>query len=217
MPLILLMQSDCPLLYQVIQMGQVNTSTLNLLKDLFGTETALYTPGAVANWFVQKSINLQKPIDHMQLQKLMYFAHGYCLARHDRPLVGEPVEAWRFGPVFPSVYHEYKKFGSQTIPMGELGFMREPVFSGEPKRLSFLVKKVDGNDSQTQHLLEEVFQIYSKFNGLKLSDMTHEDHPENPWRIMRRFMVERGMQSIDIPNTFIKNYFLFLDKEGKIC
>ena len=51
----------------------------------------------------------------MQLIKLSYIAHGWTLAILDNPLFKDIVEAWRYGPVVPDIYHRYKKFGYSRI------------------------------------------------------------------------------------------------------
>src|SRR5208282_4587731 len=71
-----------------------------------------YPSMAVANWFIE---NLSR-VDPLKLQKLVYFAHGWHLALRDQPLIDELVEAWDYGPVVPSLYHQFKRYGNQSIP-----------------------------------------------------------------------------------------------------
>ena len=72
-------------------------------------------PVAVANWLLKKSWDENKPITQMKIQKLLYFAHGWHLALLDKPMMDEVVQAWKFGPVFESVYHTFKYFGAAPI------------------------------------------------------------------------------------------------------
>ena len=51
----------------------------------------------------------------MKLQKLVYIAHGWHLGLFDGLLISERVEAWRWGPVIESLYHEFKEFAKQPI------------------------------------------------------------------------------------------------------
>src|SRR6478735_3641830 len=55
-------------------------------------------------------------ISNLKLQKLVYYAQGYHLAIHDRPLFFEPIEAWVHGPVVPELYRSFKQHGSEAIP-----------------------------------------------------------------------------------------------------
>ena len=51
----------------------------------------------------------------MKVQKLVYYAHGWHLGLADAPLIGELVEAWRWGPVIRSLYAALAEFGNQPI------------------------------------------------------------------------------------------------------
>ena len=57
-----------------------------------------------------------KSLTNLSIQKLAYFCHGWNLAIFETPLIDEQFEAWRFGPVLPSVYHKLKVFSSNNIP-----------------------------------------------------------------------------------------------------
>jgi uncharacterized phage-associated protein len=49
--------------------------------------------------------------EHMKLQKLVYYAYGWWLLYHSEPIMTEPPEVWRHGPVFSSMYHALKHHG----------------------------------------------------------------------------------------------------------
>ena len=54
-------------------------------------------------------------ITPMKLQKLMYFVcRDYVQATGESP-IAEPFEVWKYGPVLPSVYGEFRTFGSKPI------------------------------------------------------------------------------------------------------
>ena len=75
-----------------------------------------YSAKAIANYFLGLADAEKKPISHLKIQKLVYIAHGWYLAIKGEPLVGdEYAEAWQYGPVFPSLYHEFKIHGSGHI------------------------------------------------------------------------------------------------------
>jgi uncharacterized phage-associated protein len=96
------------------------------------SEMKPYSPIAVANRFLQLSFAEKRPIDHMKLQKLVFFAHGYYLAASKLeagdpvPLVDEYFEAWPYGPVSPRLYEEFKEFGRREIT--RLGFVFDSAF-----------------------------------------------------------------------------------------
>ena len=51
----------------------------------------------------------------MKMQKLVYLAHGWHLAIHDRPLISENFEAWPYGPVEEDLYHIFKPYRDAPI------------------------------------------------------------------------------------------------------
>jgi uncharacterized phage-associated protein len=74
-----------------------------------------YHADLIAYVFAKRGIKEDNPVTQMKLQKMVYFAHGYHLAVYGKPLIEEEFEAWKFGPVIPSIYHAYKLFGSEPI------------------------------------------------------------------------------------------------------
>lgn len=170
-----------------------------------------YTPGAVVNFFLDKSEKDKSPITPMKMQKLIYFAHGWNHAFYDSGLIDESIQAWEFGPVCTSVYHEYKDYGKSPIPshrkMSELR-LNESGTDYELKE-----HHISSSDKQTRLLLESIWKLYSPYNGIKLSEWTHFDDPENPWLIARD--EHTNMHSVEINESHIKNYFKKIQSLGR--
>ena len=118
----------------------------------------------------------------MQLLKLAYIAHGWMLGIHGKPLLVENAEAWKYGPVIPSIYHSYKKFGGN--PITELP-------KTEPEGLS----------EEEKDLIRQVWGIYGKYTGLQLSALTHK--PDTPWDTTRRLV---GLGAT-ISNDLIEDHY----------
>ena len=55
-------------------------------------------------------------VSNLKLQKLLYFVQGNFLRVLKRACFYEEIEAWKYGPVIPEVYSEFKMFGSNDIP-----------------------------------------------------------------------------------------------------
>ena len=51
----------------------------------------------------------------IQVNKFAYISHGINLGLHGKSLICEEIEAWRYGPVIPSIYHILKRFQRNTI------------------------------------------------------------------------------------------------------
>ena len=65
-----------------------------------------HSPLLIADYFIARSGGRITPL---QVIKMAHIAHGYSLAIHNEPLVDEAVEAWKYGPVVPSLYYRAKK------------------------------------------------------------------------------------------------------------
>ena len=55
-------------------------------------------------------------LSNLKLQKLLYFLQMYHYEQHGQLFFKDDVfEAWRYGPVIPKVYNEFKSFGANDI------------------------------------------------------------------------------------------------------
>lgn len=128
----------------------------------------MYKAKDIAKWFLNKNriqMNFEDSeyITNLKLQKLLYYAQGFYLAKKDTPLFNEDFLAWEHGPVIRKIYDEYKKNGSNGIKFEE----------------DFNVEI----DKETERVLEEVYEKYGQYAAWKLRNMTHE---ENPWKTTPR-------------------------------
>ena len=156
-----------------------------------------YSSKAVANYFLDLAKESDSSLTPMKLQKLIYFAHGWSLAIYDEPLISETIEAWRYGPVVPTIYHEFKDCGSGSIT----DFATEIELVGDDG-LEFCTPQITKDDEKTKALLNKVWEIYGKYSGVALSNLTHK--PETPWDKVWNVNTPKGT---DIPQNFIKEYF----------
>jgi len=53
----------------------------------------------IATVFIRRGLEHGRAFDQMQLQKLIYIAHGWSLAATGEPLTGDRPEAWDLGPI----------------------------------------------------------------------------------------------------------------------
>ena len=114
----------------------------------------------------------------LRLQKLLYFAQGWHLARFGTPLFSAPIKAWKYGPVVPEVYQQYRENGNRGIT--EDAPVEPSVFT---------------EDEYT--LLLDVFRAYDLYSTAKLVQLTHD--ADSPWA--------HTQQSATISEAEILNYF----------
>lgn len=75
----------------------------------------VYRSTIVAKEMLKLATGENKTLTPMQLIKLVYLAHCWMLALYSRPLIEEPIEAWKYGPVIPVLYHDIKHYGSNPV------------------------------------------------------------------------------------------------------
>jgi len=155
-----------------------------------------YSAKAVANAFLDLAEKSGEQIQPMKLQKLVYMAHGWSLGIFDAPLVDEPVQAWKFGPVIASTYHSFKQFGSGAITKKAVNY----TVNKDTLTIKEEIPEIDPNDERTRQLISIVWERYKKFTGPQLSDMTHLSG--TPWH-----ECFNGAHGVEIPNSAIKKHY----------
>lgn len=145
-----------------------------------------YNAPLIAYAFVKKALESGKPITQMKLQKMVYFAHGYHLAKWGQPLVKEDFEAWQFGPVVPSIYNEFNLYGS------------DPIDLEEPARVEQALRTLSPD---AQEAIDYTWEATKDISAYKLSGWTHKRN--SPWAAAYRPNVPDTV----IPNSDIQTYF----------
>jgi uncharacterized phage-associated protein len=155
---------------------------------------------AVANEFLAIAKTQEVALTPMKLQKLVFFAHGWCLALTGHPLIRERVEAWQYGPVIPSIYHELKEVGNGPItgPATDL-VMHEGKIYFKAVTLGDFPESEERNNAQ--EIIARVFAKYGRYSAIQLSNATHLEG--TPWSQVYR----QGERRVPIPNEIIKTYF----------
>lgn len=120
----------------------------------------------------------------MHLMKLVYIAFGWRIALTEKRLFPQRIEAWRYGPVMPDLYHATKKWGKKEIPLELIS--DEAVISDDPDTLEFL---------------ENIVEIYKDYNGIGLSNLTHESG--TPWDLT----YEPNVFNKEIPQLIIQEHY----------
>ena len=142
----------------------------------------------VAREIITYSEGQGRKITNLSLQKLAYFCHGWHLAlNHGEPLVEDAVfEAWKFGPVIPILYHQFKYFSSNPIP------------ANTP-----LLKIVDNLDDRRgqQETIRQVLDAYKDLSSAKLVEISHYD--DGPWAAVW----DGPEEDVVIENDQIQRYF----------
>lgn len=63
---------------------------------------------SIANFFIEKSLKEELPIEPLKIQKLVYFAFGFYGQKHNKWLFENPIYNWSFGEVVPELHNLLK-------------------------------------------------------------------------------------------------------------
>lgn len=104
------------------------------------------------------------------------------LGLYGRPLIKQPIEAWRYGPVIRDLYQSLKIYGDQYI--------QEPIPNCGKEEL----------DNQEKDIIQQIFSKFGNMSGIALSALTHLDGSpwETTWSLNKRNAI--------IPNDLIRIY-----------
>lgn len=120
-------------------------------------------------------------ISPMKLQKLMYYVCRDYVKETNQMPINELFEVWQYGPVLPSVYGEFKSFGSNPITS----------YAKDATGRSYKV-----NEEENPILASTIEIVWAKnkhLSGIQLSAKTHQ--PNSGW--YRAYMGHREQITLE--------------------
>jgi len=155
---------------------------------------------AIANELIDRAAESRATLTQINIQKLVYFAHGWHLAWSDKPLILDSIEAWQYGPVVRSLYSQFRRFGSDPITEKAMEF----GFSSGKFVTSIPSIELTDEGVYARNVVGAVWQQYGKLAPFKLVELTHA--AGSPWE--RAYTEGRRL----IGNEEIKEYFAELSR-----
>jgi uncharacterized phage-associated protein len=117
---------------------------------------------AVTDYIITRKRPASHPkITPLSIEKLVYYAQGWHLAIRDELLFDEDIQAWRLGPVVPSLYKRFR-------------FLRDKPISSD----SQITNPKGMLAPASMAVIDQVLSWYGQYSGPQLVEMTHK---ENPW------------------------------------
>lgn len=138
----------------------------------------MYSVQDVADWFLN-----QDTMTHKKLEKLIYLAYSYTLVILNQKLFDDEFHAYVHGPIVKAIYNQYQDYGLSEI--GKINI--KPKF-----------------DTDTEDVLEQVWQVYGKYDGIELESIVRQTMP---WQKARRGISNRDGRACKISQQDITNYF----------
>lgn len=151
---------------------------------------------AVANFLLDYAEFRHRPITHLSLQKILFFCHGWYLAKFDQPLIAEPVEAWAHGPVYRSVYKCFRAARKEYIKI------RAEKTDFSTGRSEIVTADFD---TQTRKFVQDIFDLYSQYKASDLRRLSHADG--SPWHTIWTKAETRPVAGMRIPDEVTRTYY----------
>lgn len=155
---------------------------------------------AVVNSLLQRAFREGRTdMTPVKVQKMLFFLNGWHLAITGSSCIDRPFEAWKYGPVVPSVYHGLKQYGG--------GPVTEYLTDYDPVSESFKPYVVSDSQQQFHEILDLTWEKYIGIDAAHLSTMSHT--PDSPWATAQK----NG--STIISDDITKTYFIGLARPAR--
>ena len=157
----------------------------NVLREFdFGDSSLTEAPVSssdVAKYILER----QGKITTWELEKLCYYSQAWHYTWTDKQLIGEEVQAWCKGPVFPKLF---------ALHVGKFTVSAEDFKFADSNKLS-----ADAKDS-----IDIVLEHYGNMTAEELVKLTHK---EDPWKNARGDLPEDAESKAIITLESMKKYY----------
>ena len=149
-----------------------------------------YRALTVAKTFLDLAKKEGIELTNLQLQKLVFFAHGISLGALNEPLIEDDVKAWPYGPVIPRLYNRLKHYRNDYV---NIDTMQHKENDPDPN------ERVHGDDMRA---VLAAWNAYKNKTGAQLSTLSHQKN--TPWDIVWN---QEGRKFEEIPESIIRDYY----------
>ena len=126
----------------------------------------------IARYVINYSWDIDSPLSNLKLQKLLYFIQGNFLRILQRPCFIDDIEAWKYGPVVPTVYSKFKRYGSNNINRIDYIYEFKPnKFEPVKKEFNLIL-----NDDEIK-IIHDVVLACKDYSASYLVKLTHSQLP----------------------------------------
>jgi len=128
------------------------------------------------------------PLNHLKLQKILYYIQAWHLAIYDSPLFEGKFQAWVHGPVNRQIYNRFK---SSKYLYSEIN-------------LEDIINKNVSLTEEKQLHINSVLETYMPYSGAELELISHR---ETPWINARKGYSDNQYCEIEIDENLVKRFF----------
>lgn len=137
----------------------------------------------VASEMLVRGLQLQIHLDQMQLQKLVYIAHGWQLVETGEPLTGDRPEVQSHGPEYRRLAELLAPYGARTLPAHALAWPNGALL-----------------EQDELDLVNQILDTHGQLSGMELSAITRA--PEGPWAQARSDKIGKEISHEQVRQQF---------------
>lgn len=135
-------------------------------------------------------------LTNLALNKIVFFAHAWSLARNRRPLVDTEFEAWQYGPVHPQLYRQLKVNKDRPITSR---LTRIDLATGRDVPFKVALDRDD------RDIVDQVTTFYGRYTAARLVEISHE--PGAPWDQIWSSAQGSACPGMLIPDDLIQDFY----------
>lgn len=145
----------------------------------------MYDASVLANNVLKRSFDEGYDITPMHLQKILFFIAAQYIKAAETPLLAERFQAWDYGPVLQSIYHEFKPFGASPIRR----------YSKDSEGNAYILD--ESSAPLVKQIIDEVWDSIKGRPAFQLSRITHNAGSAwyQAWQATRPYLDDEAMRS----------------------
>lgn len=153
----------------------------------------------IANYFVKTSIKQNIIINNLKLQKLLYYFYAKHLLKNQKNPFDESFEKWQYGPVLPSVYHNYKQYyGADIEEVPDRYIFDENINS---------FKRIKFDDSEIpKDIRSEIDSFVFNLRNYDAFELVERTHRHDDWKNDEE-KIQAGFQHIVYDDNVTVDFF----------
>lgn len=136
----------------------------------------------LADYIILKANELNKPVQNLKLQKIMYFLNAdYMVNNKGNALIeDENFERWDYGPTIRSVYYEYSSNGASPIKSNSKHINIHRDNNNNIVDIDFSEGlDINSLDRKERKFIDKHINEFLRFNPF---DLVNESHKETQWK-----------------------------------
>ncbi|MGX7209396.1 Panacea domain-containing protein [Enterococcus innesii] len=146
-------------------------------------------------------------LNNLKLQKILFYLKARFLVEDNYNLFNDSIQKWKFGPVVPEVYHEYKNCGAEPITKQNISsIVRYPKDGEKPNLLGIFVKEEFDENKICESVREKIYDTVKKLGKYSGFDLVEKTHDQEIWKDYEKEILS-GRKGIGYTDDEIKTYF----------